>query len=94
MTDEHKRADLDSALERYYLAAKSTRRVRKGRPVLKWAMYTAAAGSALGAPAVAEAGVIYSGVQNITLTRTGTSATLGTSVDLDGNSIDEIKFID
>ena len=85
-------ADLEWALKRYCEAAETTRRVRRGSRFRDWAMYTAAAGSALGASATAEAGIIYSGVQNITLTRTAGTLIQSTNLDLNGDTIDEFRL--
>jgi hypothetical protein len=84
MTTQKPQADLDFELDRYFEAAETTRAVRRGAGLKDWAMYSAAAGSALVAAQGADAAVVYSGVQNITLTAAGVSGGLSQPVNLDG----------
>ena len=89
-TVRQRNVDLDLALDRYCEAAETTRSVRRGPGLRDWAMYTAAAGSALAATQSADAAVIYSGVQNIMVTRTAASTGFQTgAVDLNGDSVDD-----
>src|SRR5699024_10980175 len=67
--DMNKKQSFDSELNRYsqmahtVLGHKSSTR----KHLSEWALYTAAASSALALTPVAEASIIYSGVRNITL---------------------------
>lgn len=95
MTDTKQRTDLEEDLQRYCQAAGITRKVHKGAGLAKWALYTAAAGSALGAPAGVEAGVIYSDVQNIAVTpgQGGAGFAKSADVDLNGDSVDDFRLM-
>jgi hypothetical protein len=84
MTGSKKQNNLEPELQRYRAAAKTTRTLRRKRGVRDWAAYTAAAGSACALAPAADAAVIYSGVQNISVTRTGTGTFLQ-EVDLNGD---------
>lgn len=77
---------IDLILDDYTATARTTRRLR-GRRGLDWALYTAAAGSALALAPAADAAIMYSGVQNITLTRTSPTAVLSTQIDLNGDGV-------
>lgn len=84
-----KGAELELALQRYCQAAETTQAVRQGGGLKDWAVYTAAAGSALAMAQGADADIMYSGVQNITVTRTAGTIFHSTYVDLNGDGQDE-----
>jgi hypothetical protein len=89
MTTHNQRPDLELELDRYFEAARTTQAVRRGRGLKDWAMYSAAAGSALAAGQAAEAAVVYSGPQNIMLTRTASTGSVNHAIDMDGDSHDD-----
>jgi PEP-CTERM motif len=85
MDMKRKTSRLDRELEGYARAARAVLRMRRPEgQVGRWALYTAAAGSALALAPEAEAAVIYSGLQNISLTPNAT-----TNLDLDGNAVND-----
>ena len=56
----------------------------------RWGVYAAAAGSALAMSGAADADIIYSGVQNVTVQQGGT---LSTNIDVDGGGADLIIWL-
>jgi PEP-CTERM motif len=75
-------SELDQELESYGAAARAVLQMRRpGGHVGRWALYTAAAGSALALAPDAEAAVIYSGLQNLAV------ASGAVGLDLDGNAV-------
>lgn len=85
-------SDLESALDRYCEAAQTTQRVLGGARLKNWALFSTAAGSAFALASSAEAAVIYSGVQNIMVTRTGTLGSDFQNVDLNGDGADDVAI--
>lgn len=83
-----KRTELDVKLDRYSEAAQTTR--AKGK-LKDWAVFTAAAGAALTAAESADAAPVFSGTQNIMLTRTTTSGSSSVLLDLNGDSQDDFR---
>lgn len=60
-----------------------------------WALYSAAAGAALAAPSAAEAAVLYSGPQNLTIQATAPSSGIDTAylpIDLNGDAVADFRF--
>lgn len=85
---------LDQDLDQYATTAKAVLAMEKPRRRTGgWLTYTAAAGSALAMAPSAEAVVIYSGIQNITLDRPAPGTYTFTSVDLDGAFGPDLSFI-
>jgi hypothetical protein len=79
-------AELEPRLEGYASAAEGMLRAARGA-ARKLAPTTAAAGAALVMAPAADAGLVYSGIQNINLTHPGTNNLLTTlGIDLDGAS--------
>lgn len=100
----NKKQSLDSELNRYSHMAHTVlgHKPPTRKHLSEWALYTAAASSALALAPVAEASIIYSGVQNISLhpsppdklqtTQPPLVWSDSTSVDLDGDDQKDIKF--
>jgi hypothetical protein len=85
-TNPPRRNGLEPRLERYARTAEGVLRAAGGA-AKRWAPTTAAAGAALVMAPAADAAIIYSGIQNLTLTHgSSSSALLFMSVDLDGAS--------
>lgn len=100
----NKKQSLDSDLNRYSHMAHTVldHKAPTRKHLSEWALYTAAVSSALALAPVAEASIIYSGVQNISLhpsppdklqtTQPPLAWSDSTSVDLDGDGQKDIKF--
>lgn len=83
---------LDSELAQYSIAAQAVLDLKKPTKRLgDLALYTAAAGSALALAPAAEAAIIYSGIQNITVNRV-TNGTGSALVDVDGDGQNNFVF--
>jgi len=76
---------LNQQLEQYNSMVKTT--VRGVPQAVRISAY-AAAGVALGAAGTAEAGIIYSGIQNVTVAAAGNSGIHTASIDVDGGGAD------
>lgn len=82
----------DSDLAQYSLAARAVLDLKKAAPRLgDLTLYTAAVGSALALAPVAEASIIYSGIQNITVNRVANGTSFA-PVDLNFDGQGDMSF--
>lgn len=93
------RRRLEGDLEQYSASANAVLELERTGRRGNWMLYTAAAGSALGMASAADAAIIYSGVQNVTIDRaqfqsstaSGFKSSSGYGyVDLDGNAFPDV----
>lgn len=80
------KSEFDRDLESYVIST-SVQKALADAGKIPWLRYTAAAGSALAMASAADAAIVYSGLQNITVLNTGAAG-----VDLDFDSVDEFAM--
>lgn len=87
------KTDFDRDLQNYVLSTQTRTDAGEGTKAdggSRWLRYSAAAGSALALASAADAGVIYSGLKNISVS--ATNGTSSAAIDLDGDGLNELTI--